>query len=418
MTIAQQLRDGAWAGRGRAIRTAALLLLMTILCTGWLLFTAHGTVDRLGRPIGTDFSDVWTAGWMADHGQAAAAWDWKAHYAIQQRIHGRADIPFYGWHYPPPFLLVAAALARLPYLAALALWQGATIAAALVVVHRIVPERATILVALGFPATFVCLGHGQNGFLTAALLGGGLLLLDRRPWLAGALLGALIYKPQFAPVLPVLLLTGRHWRAIGGAAASAATLVALTTLVWGTDVWVAFRRSLPLTRHVVIEGMNTGAWKVVSPFAAVRLNGGGIGLAYTVAIPAALAALGLVAFASPGPPRVRNAVVIAAAFLTTPYVFDYDMVALGIAIAFLVAEARASGWRSWERTILAAAYLIPIAGRQIAAASGVPLDLLGITAVLGVALRRMPPRGLRAPRLGRRVVTAAIPALTPSPSRH
>ena len=131
-----------------------------------------------------------------------------------------------------------------------------------------------MLLTLAAPVTLICLIHGHNGFLTALLLGGGLMLLDQRPFAAGLLFGCLIYKPQFALILPVLLLAGRHWRAIGGAMLSAALLVSLTLAIWGWPVWQAFLASLPLTRHVVIEQGSTGFHKIMSPFAAVRLWGG------------------------------------------------------------------------------------------------------------------------------------------------
>ncbi len=46
-----------------------------------------------------------------------------------------------------------------------------------------------LLLALAFPAVLINVGHGQNGFLTAALLGGALVVLDRRPLFAGILFG-------------------------------------------------------------------------------------------------------------------------------------------------------------------------------------------------------------------------------------
>ena len=48
-------------------------------------------------------------------------------------------------------------------------------------------DRIWLLLALAYPAVFINLGHGHNGFLTAALLGGALVLLDRRPLVAGIL---------------------------------------------------------------------------------------------------------------------------------------------------------------------------------------------------------------------------------------
>ena len=382
------LRTGEWLTTARARAFAGAMVTVTAASLLYLLLTATGTVDVWGRPVGTDFSNVWSAGWMALDDRAAAAWDWPSHHAVQQALHGRADIPFYGWHYPPPFLLVAAALALLPYTAALAVWQAGTLAAAVAVARRIAPGRDTLLFALGFPAVFVCLGHGQNGFLTAALLGGGLLALERRPVLAGVLIGCLCYKPQFAPVLPVLLLVGGHGRAFLAAGATVIALVAATTAVWGWPVWEAFLDSLQLTRETVVEGADTGAHKIVSAFAAVRVNGGGVAAAYAVQGVASGAAVLGVILARRAPARIQAAGACAAALLATPYVFDYDTVVLGVAIAFLAAEAAATGWRPWEKSALALAYASPLIARSVAEATGFPLGLLAILIVWAIAMRR------------------------------
>ena len=58
------------------------------------------------------------------------------------------------------------------------------------------------------------IGHGQNGFLTAALLGGALVVLDRRPILAGILIGLLVYKPQYGLMIPIVLAVSGRWRAL------------------------------------------------------------------------------------------------------------------------------------------------------------------------------------------------------------
>ncbi|WP_164076627.1 glycosyltransferase 87 family protein, partial [Stenotrophomonas maltophilia] len=75
------------------------------------------------------------------------------------------------------------------------------------------PVPGVTMVAIGFPAVLVTLGHGHNSFLSAGLIGFGLVLLARRPALAGVLIGLLAFKPQFGLVLPVVLVLGGHWRA-------------------------------------------------------------------------------------------------------------------------------------------------------------------------------------------------------------
>ena len=400
------LATGSWLTDRRVTAIAAMTLAATILSLAVLALGAHGTLDAAGRPLGTDFSNVWTAGWMADHGRAALAWNWPAHHAVQVATHRSATVPFYGWHYPPPFLLVAALLATMPYVPALIAWQAATLAPALWLVCRIVPGRRTLLVAAAAPVVLVCFGHGHNGFLSAALLGGGLLLLDRRPIVAGLLIGCLVYKPQFVVLLPLVLIAGRHWRAIGGAVVSAASLCLVTLAIWGWPVWRAFLDSLPLTRHVVIEQGSTGWEKIASAFSFVRMWCGSLPLAYAAqGAVAGLALIGAVAATIRATPPVRNAAVLAAALLSTPYVLDYDFTMLGVAIAFLIADGRARGWLRWEASLLAFAWGAPLFARAVTGLTGVPVALIAALAIFALALRRAA------------VLDGAL-RLRSSPSRH
>lgn len=376
--------------RARVRAAAISMIAVTLIGLIALFWTAHGTVDSLGRPIGTDFSNVWTAGWMADHGRAPQAWDWPTQYAVQQQVHRNAAIPFYGWHYPPPFLIIATLLAQLPYVVALLLWQGTTLALALLLVRRLLPgQRDAMLVALGAPVVMVCIGHGQNAFLTATLLGGGMMLLDRRPWLAGVLLGALVYKPQFAALIPVLVLARGSGRAFLSAGLTVALLCLATLLLWGWPVWQAFIDSLPLTRHIVVESGATGWEKIQSPFAAIRQWGGSIPFAYAVqGVVTALAILAAALVARRGAMELRGAAALSAALLCTPYVLDYDHVLLGIAIAFLWADIARRGAMRWEPTWLAYAWAAPLFGRALSELAHVPVNLIAAIAILALTLRR------------------------------
>jgi hypothetical protein len=309
---------------------------------------------------------------------------------VQKQVHHDPAIPFYGWHYPPPFLIVASALALMPYVAALLLWQGVTLAGALLLVRRILPhEPDALLVAAGAPVVLVCLGHGQNAFLTASLLGGGMLLLDRRPWIAGMLLGALVYKPQFAVLIPILIVARGQWRAFVSAGVTATLLCAATFAIWGWPVWQAFLDSLPLTRHIIIEAGATGWEKIQSPFAATRQWGGSIPLAYAVQGLVSAMAIGVAALvARRGTMAVRGAAALSAALLCTPYVLDYDHVLLGVAIAFCVADMRTRGALPGEATWLSYAWIAPLFGRAVSEYTLVPVNLIAAIAVLALATRR------------------------------
>src|SRR5262245_42385786 len=188
----QRFASGAWLTPGLITFTGLAMLAGTLAALVLLFATAHGTVDAYGRPLGTDFSCFWTAGRMVLEGRAAAAYHWAAHFQVQRATHG-VDL-FFPWSYPPVFLLVAATLAALPYVASLLVWQGVTLLACLTTLRAILPSRQALLLGLGFPAVLVCLGHGQTGFLTAALLAGGLVVLPRHQVLAGISFGLLAYK--------------------------------------------------------------------------------------------------------------------------------------------------------------------------------------------------------------------------------
>lgn len=387
------LREGDWLTSERARRVAAISLIVSIVTLAALFGTAHGTLDWKGRPLGTDFSQVWTAGRMVWDGRAAEVWNWPAHFEVQQAFHHSKDVELYGWHYPPPFLLVAALLAALPYLPALVAWQAATLAPLAWLGQRFLGVRHGWLFVLGAPVTLVCLTHGHNGFLTALLLGGGLLLLDRRSFVAGLLLGCLVYKPQFALLIPLLLLVTRQWRAILGASLSSLALIALTLAIWGWPVWQAFLDSLPLTREVVIEQGRTGWHKILSPFAAVRAWGMPVGPAYLVQSVFTLAAIaGTLWLAWTSRPALRNAAATAAVLIATPYVLDYDYVVLLLGIAFLWKDGEEHGWRPWEKSLLALAWVAPLLARTLAELTLVPIGLTTALIVLGIALGR----GLRA----------------------
>src|SRR5690348_14608974 len=168
MSTTERFASGAWLTPSLVRLVATLMIAGAVVALGFLFATAHGVLDRFGRPLGTDFAAFWTAGRMALQGHAAETYDWSIQGAFQQQVLGTSL--FYPWSYPPVFLVIASALALLPYLPALLFWNVATLSVTLAVFWRILPSRHALLLALGFPAVLVCLGHGQTGFLTAVLL--------------------------------------------------------------------------------------------------------------------------------------------------------------------------------------------------------------------------------------------------------
>src|SRR5487761_1893733 len=120
------LRSGAWLTRERVRLVAFALLAAFVLGAGFLIATSNGLNDRFGRPLGTDFSNVYAAGTYELDGEPGAPSGPPRPFARGQAIFGQAT-EFYGWHSPPFFLALAALLAAMPYWLALIVWQGVTL---------------------------------------------------------------------------------------------------------------------------------------------------------------------------------------------------------------------------------------------------------------------------------------------------
>jgi alpha-1,2-mannosyltransferase len=428
----EALRTGAWLTRERVRLVALAVLAASAVGLGWLVATSDGLNDFRGRPLGTDFANVYAAGTYVLEGRPALPFDSPSQHTREKEIFG-AETPFYGWHYPPFFLFVATPLALMPYLLALAVWQGVTFALYLWAIFAILSAsswpgiavqgtaslrspmsrpstssleqvqqgvdawhgaghdgRLWLLLAAAYPAVFVNLGHGHNGFLTAALLGGALVQLDRRPWLAGVLFGLLAYKPQFGLMIPLVLAVTGRWRTFAAAGATVAALLLAATLAFGVDVWPAFLEGARFTRLVVLEAGNTGWHKIQSVFAWVRMWGGSVALAYSVQAAVTVAVAGVLAWLwrSKADFALKAAALAIAALLATPYSLDYDLMVLAPAIAFLAAYGLTHGFRPWEASALAILWLAPLVARSFAQLTLIPVGAPAMLLVFGLILSR------------------------------
>ncbi len=383
-------RTGEWLTPARARGYGLILLALCVLAAAGWVALSDGLIDRNGKPIGTDFSNVYAAGRLTWQGHAGQAYDPALQHQAERDIFGGRDVPFFGWHYPPFFLAIAVLVAALPYAWGLSLWLLVSGAAYLTAIGAILRRPGTLLLAAAFPAVFVNVGHGQNGVLTAALLGGALQLMDRRPWLAGALIGLLAYKPQFGMLIPLALLAGTRWRTIAAAAATVAGLVALGTAALGVEVWRDFFGSFGFTQTIVLEQGGTGWEKIQSIFSAARSWGAAIPTAYAMqgALALLLAASLAWLWQSEAAFELKASALATACLLATPYVLDYDLVVLAVAIAFYVRHGFKCGFRDFEISLLAATWMMPLLTRSVAGLSGLPLGLVVMLMLYAMTIRR------------------------------
>ncbi|HEY4123002.1 MAG TPA: glycosyltransferase family 87 protein [Rhizomicrobium sp.] len=402
-TSIKSRRFGEILAHGEFLTRARIRLWAGGIAIGWLAailclaLTAHGLNDYAGRPLGSDFSNVYAAGTLAREGQAQAPFDPALQHAREQAIFGEKT-PFYGWHYPPYFLFVADALAALPYIPALVLWQGASFALYLFALSRLTragpaprlrADPNWLLLAAAFPAVFINFTHGHNGFLTAALFAGALAALETRPILAGILFGLTIYKPQFGVLLPFALIAGGYWRTAIATAATVIVFTLVVTLAFGSEVWPAFLASTHFTRTVVLEAGGAGWFKIQSAFSLVRMWGGSVALAYAVqgAVAAGIVAVIIRVWSSTSGFAPKAALLCMGSFLATPYSLDYDMMILAPAILLLIADIYTHPAPPYRAAAVALLWLVPFFTRGIAAL-GIPVGMISVLAVFVLVARQ------------------------------
>jgi hypothetical protein len=289
-----------------------------------------------GRPFGDDFINFWSGAYLAWHGRVTEIYNPAAFHVFEQSVVG-ASLDAYQYAYPPVLLLLTTPLALMAYVPALLAWLAAGWYAFYRALRLAMPGQAVLLLALAAPAVFINALGGQNGTWSAALFGGGLSLLERRPLLAGGLLGLLIYKPQLGLLIPVALLAGRHWRAFAAASAVAGALLAVSAIWFGTDVWAEYLRNLGVLRQMILED-GTGVWhRFVSVFVGARRLGAPVEAAYVIQTVAGALACIAVAWVWFGdaPSGVKNAVLVLGTCLATPYLQDYDLVFGALVVAWL-----------------------------------------------------------------------------------
>ena len=209
--------------------------------------------EVVGGVLGGDLPAFFNAGKLVNEGSVDRLYDLEALAEIHASWAGDGvyGLPFL---YPPFVAAVFAPLALLPYRAAYLIHTLVMVAAlgvSVVLLRKKLPRvdrwpLEAFLLAANFYPMFRSMMGGQNTALTLLCLVGGYRALDDdRPVLAGAILGLLFYKPQFAlPVVGLLLI--RHRRALIGVSITAGLLWLAGAAILGENwlrIWIDGARS-------------------------------------------------------------------------------------------------------------------------------------------------------------------------------
>ncbi|MBR0680624.1 DUF2029 domain-containing protein [Roseomonas eburnea] len=348
---------GAWlTGRSLLFGSVFVVIIYAALLVG-------GIVMRAGAPPIADYLAFHAAGRLAAEGAAADAYDWAVLHAAHAGILGEPVPGRLGWLNPPTFFFAILPFSALPYRLGWLVWILASGVAFALAARAILPRAAAVAAALAVPPVMFTASVGQNGLLTAALLGATLALLDRRPVAAGIALGLLTVKPQFGLLFPILLAASGRWRSFLAAAATALALAAAACLAFGTEAWIAFLEASGGNAERLLANGQDVSPRILSVHAFVMRATGQEALAAAlhalVALAATVVTLRLWLRRPEGPEEARAAAAIAGAFLVTPYVWGYDMPAIAMAALFLARAGLRDGFMPAERALIVLACAWP-----------------------------------------------------------
>jgi hypothetical protein len=239
------LSEANWLNEPRLRRIALIFALLAgaSLAADFWQHTSAGVTDRSGEQLGRDFVNYWSGARLAAHGHASRVYDIGA-FVRYEREQTAANAYFKWYSYPPTALLLSLPLAGLGFVPALAAWLLSGLLLCTALLARTLDWHMALLATLATPAALINALWGQNGQFSAALLAGGILLLESRPSLAGLLFGLLCFKPHLAVLVPLALAARGRWRSFAAAVATV-TAISAGVFVLGTMSGPASSTTLP-----------------------------------------------------------------------------------------------------------------------------------------------------------------------------
>jgi Glycosyltransferase family 87 len=325
--------------------------------------------------------------WLGD---ADLAYQFEKFFSVQQAASGGSD-DFMPWTYPPQFDLLLAPFALMSTGTAYFLFTAATLVFYLIVLRSIAASHFVLALIVLLPAMEVTIACGQNGFLTAGLIGLVCLFIEERPIAAGLALGLMVIKPHLAITFAAYAILARRWIVVVTAGTVVLVSSLLCTLVFGPQIWAALMRSAH-DSAIFLERGYYQLYRMISFYAALRTLGLSASAAFLGQAVVAACCLGIIAIAwyRQFPARCCLGLTAMLAVSISPYAYDYDLPIFGIGLALLLPELKRGAGEGERAFIYVAPMIVGAYGNLMAAGLGTShkegVDMLSIGGLVLVAL--------------------------------
>lgn len=374
-------KPGGWL-TGRRLRAHAIIL----ACCLWGLYVwtlaTPGLRDRNHILKGTDFLHFYTLGSLALEHRGADLYDMNAQAALAaQRVPEASGIRYLPL-YPPQVSILFAPLAWLSYGPALTLWwicSALIYGACCYFVWGACPnlrgQGATVsLLAIAYPAFFHLIAWGQTSALALVCFTAAFFMLrDEKHFLAGLILGCLIFKPQLGLAAVVIFVSIGAWKTVAGAMISSAAQLSVGISYYGLQPLRTWINQLGNMRALQ-------SWLEPRPYQTHSLR-----TFWTMLVPSHQISFGLYVLSAIAvlslaimvwkrgasvPMALRYSLLLFATVLVAPHLTVYDLVILAPAILLLTdwvirnsSIGRISNSTSCQLgTLLYLVYALPLVG--------------------------------------------------------
>ena len=179
-------------------------------------------------------------------------------------------------------------------------------------------------------------------------------------WLA--LLGSLIYKPQFCLLVPIALVAARQWRPLISAAVTGSLLALASIAVLGIEPWRLWFEWLSGAAADYQKWLTMHRLLGESIYTNLTVLGASHGVANAGQALVTLLAMGCVwwCYRRPAPRDLRLVVLLSATVLAAPHILNYDAVLLVVAATLLVIRALDDGFRRGELIVPKLVWMIQL----------------------------------------------------------